>query len=140
MALDADKTLGRKAGKPESRKVGKSEGRKAGRPEGRKAGRPESRKVGRPESRSRSSASTARLTGSTRTRRAPCTRPSPGTPDGLNTNAAGTLYTSVAQRPKELGRIAVDNALRAVEGKKACAMVKVPVKVVTKENVAGFGG
>ncbi|WP_282699344.1 substrate-binding domain-containing protein [Streptomyces sp. CC219B] len=63
-----------------------------------------------------------------------------GTPDGLKAVEAGTLYASVAQQPKELGRIAVDNAVRAAEGKKVEQTVKVPVKVVTKENVAGFGG
>ncbi|MEU1201041.1 substrate-binding domain-containing protein [Streptomyces sp. NPDC005813] len=63
-----------------------------------------------------------------------------GTPDGLKAVQAGTLYASVAQQPKELGRIAVENALKAAEGKKVEETVKVPVKVVTKENVAGFGG
>ncbi|GGN54410.1 transporter [Streptomyces albiflavescens] len=63
-----------------------------------------------------------------------------GTPDGLKAVQAGTLYASVAQQPKELGRIAVDNALKSAEGKKVQETVKVPVKVVTKENVAGFGG
>ncbi|MFI2432321.1 substrate-binding domain-containing protein [Streptomyces sp. NPDC018693] len=63
-----------------------------------------------------------------------------GTPDGLQAVEQGTLYASVAQQPSELGRIAVDNALRALQGKKVEEMVKVPVKVVTKENVAGFGG
>ncbi|MFF1638346.1 substrate-binding domain-containing protein [Streptomyces sp. NPDC058246] len=63
-----------------------------------------------------------------------------GTPDGLTAVKAGTLYASVAQQPKELGRIAVENALKAAEGKKVEKTVKVPVKVVTKENVAGFGG
>ncbi|MFF4348715.1 substrate-binding domain-containing protein [Streptomyces sp. NPDC001530] len=63
-----------------------------------------------------------------------------GTPDGLKAVQAGTLYASVAQQPKELGRIAVDNALKAAEGEKVQETVKVPVKVVTKENVAGFGG
>ncbi|GGT40579.1 ABC transporter permease/substrate-binding protein [Streptomyces chromofuscus] len=63
-----------------------------------------------------------------------------GTPDGLKAVENGTLFASVAQQPKELGRIAVDNALRAAEGEKVSATVKVPVKVVTKENVAGFGG
>jgi ribose/xylose/arabinose/galactoside ABC-type transport system permease subunit/ABC-type sugar transport system substrate-binding protein len=63
-----------------------------------------------------------------------------GTPDGLTAVKAGTLYASVAQQPKELGRIAVDNALKAAEGKKVQKTVKVPVKVVTKENVAGFTG
>ncbi|MBV7698625.1 substrate-binding domain-containing protein [Streptomyces sp. TRM70350] len=63
-----------------------------------------------------------------------------GTPDGLKAVEDGTLYASVAQQPTELGRIAVDNALRAAEGEKVSATVKVPVKVVTKENVADFGG
>ncbi|CAM5430039.1 ABC transporter permease/substrate-binding protein [Streptomyces aurantiogriseus] len=63
-----------------------------------------------------------------------------GTPDGLNAVKDGTLYASVAQQPSELGRIAVDNALKALQGKKVEQTVKVPVKVVTKENVAGFSG
>ncbi|MEU1402247.1 substrate-binding domain-containing protein [Streptomyces sp. NPDC005728] len=63
-----------------------------------------------------------------------------GTPDGLTAVEDGTLYASVAQQPTQLGRIAVDNALKAVQGKKVEPTVKVPVKVVTKENVAGFTG
>ncbi|MFI8187377.1 substrate-binding domain-containing protein [Streptomyces sp. NPDC085946] len=63
-----------------------------------------------------------------------------GTPDGLKAVEAGTLYASVAQQPRELGRIAVANALRAADGGRTAETVKVPVKVVTEENVAGFGG
>ncbi|MGW3062605.1 substrate-binding domain-containing protein, partial [Streptomyces sp. NPDC001130] len=63
-----------------------------------------------------------------------------GTPDGLTAVKNGTLYASVAQQPTQLGRIAVDNALSAVQGKKVEPTVKVPVKVVTKDNVAGFSG
>jgi ribose transport system permease protein len=63
-----------------------------------------------------------------------------GTPDGLTAVKDGTLYASVAQQPSQLGRIAVDNALKAVQGKKVEPTVKVPVKVVTKDNVAGFSG
>ncbi|MFG2605889.1 substrate-binding domain-containing protein [Streptomyces sp. NPDC048514] len=63
-----------------------------------------------------------------------------GTPDGLKAVKDGTLYASVAQQPTQLGRIAVDNALKAVRGKKVEPTVKVPVKVVTKRNVAGFTG
>ncbi|MGW3649386.1 ABC transporter permease/substrate-binding protein [Streptomyces sp. NPDC000878] len=63
-----------------------------------------------------------------------------GTPDGLKAVADGTLYASVAQQPKELGRIAVENALRVAEDKDVEKTVMVPVKVVTKENVAEFGG
>ncbi|MGW0905552.1 ABC transporter permease/substrate-binding protein [Streptomyces sp. NPDC002853] len=61
-----------------------------------------------------------------------------GTPDGLQAVEAGTLYASVAQQPKELGRIAVRNAVKAARGKDVETMVKVPVKVVTKKNVADF--
>ncbi|NUO55321.1 MAG: substrate-binding domain-containing protein [Hamadaea sp.] len=63
-----------------------------------------------------------------------------GTEDGLKAVEAGTLYASVAQQPAELGRIAVQNAVKAAEDKKVEKSVMVPVKVVTKENVAGFGG
>ncbi|MEU9183240.1 substrate-binding domain-containing protein [Streptomyces sp. NPDC048484] len=63
-----------------------------------------------------------------------------GTPDGLKAVEEGTMYASVAQQPKELGRIAVENALRAADGKKVEQTVKVPVKVVTAKNVAGFTG
>ncbi|MDF3297602.1 ABC transporter permease/substrate-binding protein [Streptomyces tropicalis] len=63
-----------------------------------------------------------------------------GTPDGLTAVRNGSLYASVAQQPTQLGRIAVDNALRAAQHKKVASTVKVPVKVVTKSNVAGFSG
>ncbi|MEU0357704.1 ABC transporter permease/substrate-binding protein [Streptomyces cyaneofuscatus] len=61
-----------------------------------------------------------------------------GTPDGLKAVEAGTLYASVAQQPGELGRIAVQNAVKAAKGDKVEKTVKVPVKVVTRENVADF--
>ncbi|NUO45176.1 MAG: substrate-binding domain-containing protein [Streptomyces sp.] len=63
-----------------------------------------------------------------------------GTEDGLNAVKAGTLYASVAQQPAELGRIAVQNAVKVAEGDKVEKSVMVPVKVVTKENVADFAG
>ncbi|MFE5185352.1 substrate-binding domain-containing protein [Streptomyces sp. NPDC056628] len=63
-----------------------------------------------------------------------------GTPDGLKAVEGGSLYASVAQQPSQLGRIAVDNALKALDGKKVEQTVKVPVKVVTQQNVAGFKG
>ncbi|MGW1732018.1 substrate-binding domain-containing protein [Streptomyces sp. NBC_01724] len=61
-----------------------------------------------------------------------------GTPDGLKAVAGGTLYASVAQQPKELGKIAVQNAVEAARGKHVDSTVKVPVKVVTEKNVADF--
>jgi ribose transport system permease protein len=61
-----------------------------------------------------------------------------GTPDGLTAVKAGTLAASVAQRPSELGKLAVQNAVKASNGEKVTNPVKVPVEVVTKENVASF--
>ncbi|MGP9016950.1 ABC transporter permease/substrate-binding protein [Streptomyces sp. BR1] len=61
-----------------------------------------------------------------------------GTPDGLKAVGAGTLYASVAQQPAELGRIAVRNAVRAAKGDQVESTVKVPVKVVLRENLAQF--
>ncbi|MFI6638161.1 substrate-binding domain-containing protein [Streptomyces sp. NPDC050504] len=61
-----------------------------------------------------------------------------GTPDGLKAVEAGTLYASVAQQPRELGRIAVENAVRAARGERVAPLVKVPVKVVTAKNVGDF--
>ncbi|WP_413251724.1 substrate-binding domain-containing protein [Streptomyces spectabilis] len=61
-----------------------------------------------------------------------------GTPDGLTAVADGTLYASVAQQPKELGRIAVRNAVAAADDEKVPSLVKVPVKVVTEKNVKDF--
>ncbi|MEU9288492.1 substrate-binding domain-containing protein [Streptomyces sp. NPDC048275] len=63
-----------------------------------------------------------------------------GTPDGLKAVKDGTMYASVAQQPSELGRIAVENALKAAEGDKVEKTVMVPVKVVTAKNVAEFTG
>lgn len=54
-----------------------------------------------------------------------------GTPDGLKAVKAGTLAATVAQQPKELGKLAVRNAVALAKGKKVDLTVKVPVKVVT---------
>lgn len=61
-----------------------------------------------------------------------------GTPDGLKAVGAGTLFASVAQQPAELGKVAVQNAVKAARGEKTDAQVMVPVKVVTAKNVADF--
>ncbi|MEU8351152.1 substrate-binding domain-containing protein [Streptomyces sp. NPDC048845] len=61
-----------------------------------------------------------------------------GTPDGLKAVKDGSLFASVAQQPGELGRMAVENAVRAAEGKETPSMVKVPVKVVSAKNVDDF--
>ncbi|WP_413809386.1 substrate-binding domain-containing protein [Streptomyces sp. OE57] len=54
-----------------------------------------------------------------------------GTPDGLKAVENGTLAATVAQQPKELGRMVVENAVKAAKGQKIDSTVKVPVKVVT---------
>ncbi|MER6114435.1 substrate-binding domain-containing protein [Streptomyces sp. NPDC001743] len=61
-----------------------------------------------------------------------------GTPDGLKAVEDGTLFASVAQQPAELGKVAVQNAVKAARGERTDAQVKVPVKVVTAKNVADF--
>jgi ABC-type sugar transport system substrate-binding protein len=62
-----------------------------------------------------------------------------GTADGISAVKAGTLNCTVAQLPKELGKLAVQQAVKAIEGK---ADAKVPVKttVVTTANAASFKG
>lgn len=53
-----------------------------------------------------------------------------GTPDGLKAVQKGTLAATVAQQPKELGTMAVQNAIKLAKGQKVDRTVKVPVKVV----------
>ncbi len=60
-----------------------------------------------------------------------------GTADGVTAIKAGTLNATVAQLPSELGKLAVQQAVKAIDGK-ADATVPVATKVVTPENVATF--
>ncbi|MEU6174707.1 substrate-binding domain-containing protein [Streptantibioticus parmotrematis] len=61
-----------------------------------------------------------------------------GEKDGLAAVKAGTEAADVAQRPSQLGKLAVENAMLAIKGKKVPGDIKVPVEVVTAKNVAGF--
>ncbi|GAA4678795.1 hypothetical protein GCM10023347_36610 [Streptomyces chumphonensis] len=61
-----------------------------------------------------------------------------GTADGLKAVQAGTMAASVAQQPDELGRMAVRNAARLARDEDVDEEIKVPVKIVTKENVESF--
>ncbi|MEO3886525.1 D-ribose ABC transporter substrate-binding protein [Nonomuraea sp. B5E05] len=61
-----------------------------------------------------------------------------GTPDALKAVQAGTMAATVAQQPKLLGRQAVEAAVQVTKGETVQKTVAVPVKVVTKENVADF--
>lgn len=61
-----------------------------------------------------------------------------GTPDGLKAVQEGTMAATVAQQPDELGRMAVRNAVRTVNDNEVEKNLKVPVRVVTDENVADY--
>lgn len=61
-----------------------------------------------------------------------------GTADALEAITAGTLVGTIAQRPKELGKQAVQTAIKVVAGEGVEAQIPVEVKAVTKENVNQF--
>ena len=61
-----------------------------------------------------------------------------GTADGLTAISAGTLYATVAQQPAELGKLAVELAVKAIDGEDVEATVPVDVIAVTKTNVGDF--
>ncbi len=61
-----------------------------------------------------------------------------GTADGLKAVKAGTMAATVAQQPDELGRMAVRNAARLARDEDVDEEIKVPVKIVTEENVESF--
>jgi len=51
---------------------------------------------------------------------------------------AGKLHSSSAQFPREIGRVAAEKAYEHLAGKPVPKDVKIPVKLVTKENAAEF--
>lgn len=61
-----------------------------------------------------------------------------GTDDGLKAVMKGTLTGTIAQQPKELGKQAVQAAVKAIKGEKVDKTQSIDVKTVTKENVADF--
>ncbi|MDX8055677.1 substrate-binding domain-containing protein [Lentzea sp. BCCO 10_0798] len=61
-----------------------------------------------------------------------------GTQEALRAIEEGTMAATVAQQPELLGRKAVEQAVRAARGEKVQQVVDVPVRVVTKHNVAAF--
>jgi ABC-type sugar transport system substrate-binding protein len=58
-----------------------------------------------------------------------------GTPDGFKAIQKGTLSTSIAQQPAELGKMAVRNAIRKVQGSDPEKEIMVPVVTVDRKNV-----
>ncbi|TDW29122.1 substrate-binding domain-containing protein [Cryobacterium psychrophilum] len=61
-----------------------------------------------------------------------------GTSDGFEAISAGTLHSTVAQQPAKLGQLAVEQALKAINGETVEEIVPVEVVSVTKENVGDF--
>ncbi|HXG48848.1 MAG TPA: sugar ABC transporter substrate-binding protein [Methylomirabilota bacterium] len=61
-----------------------------------------------------------------------------GSQEGARAILAGKLHSTSAQFPKEIGRIAAEKAYDHLAGKPVEKDIKVPVKLVTRENAAGF--
>lgn len=61
-----------------------------------------------------------------------------GTADGLAAITAGTLAATIAQQPAELGKLAIELAVKTLAGDKVDATVPVEVVTVTKTNVGDF--
>lgn len=61
-----------------------------------------------------------------------------GTEDGLAAISDGTMAASIAQQPEELGKRAVQQAKKALDGEETTAVVPVEVVVVNEDNVADF--
>lgn len=61
-----------------------------------------------------------------------------GSREGVATIQAGKLYSTSAQFPKEIGRVAAEKAYEHLAGKAVEKEIKIPVKLVTKENAGEF--
>lgn len=61
-----------------------------------------------------------------------------GTEDGLKAVSDGIMVGTIAQQPKELGKKAVEAAVKAIKGESVEKTESIEVKTVTKENVADF--
>ena len=55
--------------------------------------------------------------------------------DAKKAIAAGTMEASVAQFPSEMGKAAVENAVKVIHGEKIARDIKVKLELVTKDNV-----
>ena len=61
-----------------------------------------------------------------------------GSREGALAIQAGKLYSTSAQFPKEIGRVAAGKAYDYLAGKTVEKEVKIPVKLITRENVEEF--
>ncbi len=63
-----------------------------------------------------------------------------GSPEGVAAIREGSLHSSSAQRPREIGRIAAEKACEHLAGKPVAKDIRLPVKLVTKENATENSG
>ena len=61
-----------------------------------------------------------------------------GSPEGIAAIRAGRLHSTSAQFPREIGRIAAERAYDHLAGKPVAPDIKVPVELITAENVESF--
>jgi ribose transport system substrate-binding protein len=62
-----------------------------------------------------------------------------GMPDAIDAIAEHkTIAATIAQQPAEMGKLGIQAALDAVQGKKLQPVIAVPLKLVTSENAKGF--
>jgi ribose transport system substrate-binding protein len=61
-----------------------------------------------------------------------------GSKEGLHAILSGKLHSSSAQFPKQIGGIAAEKAYDHIAGKPVEKEVKVPVKLITRQNVEEF--
>lgn len=62
-----------------------------------------------------------------------------GMPDAVTAIVDGSVVAaSVAQQPAEMGRLGVQTALKILKGETVEANIDVPLKLLTKDNAAGF--
>ncbi len=61
-----------------------------------------------------------------------------GIADGIAAVKAGQEAADVAQRPAEMGRLGIDNAIEVLNGNTVPSFIPVPLTLVTKDNVNSF--
>ena len=61
-----------------------------------------------------------------------------GSREGVNAIKTGKLYSTSAQFPGDIGRIAAEKAYEHLDGKPVQKDIKVPVKLITLENADDF--
>jgi ribose transport system substrate-binding protein len=61
-----------------------------------------------------------------------------GSQPGIDAILSGKLHSTSAQYPKQIGSIAAQKAFDFLDGKSVEKDIKVPVKLITKENAGEF--